>query len=80
MLSNRRLAPLFLRAPLTTKGWAKFNAVHIRRDPLDFIEWWTAMCASESHTTKAFDDQVGWGLEMDPDTLVLTLGRAMGPT
>ena len=72
-MSSPRVQPMFHRKPLTTRSWAKFNAVHIRRDMRDFVEWFAATSTTESHTTKAFDDVVGWGLETDPETLILTI-------
>lgn len=72
MMSNPRLAPMFMRPLVTTKGWAKFNSVHIRRDYPDFVQWFAATAAGEAHSTKVYDDVVGWGLETDPDTLILT--------
>ncbi|MEA2140738.1 MAG: hypothetical protein QOC91_837 [Solirubrobacteraceae bacterium] len=71
---------LFLRAPITTRGWAKFNAVHWRRDFRDFVQWFATMAANEAHSTKGFDDVVEWGLQTDPDTLILTaLADAAAP-
>jgi len=61
------------RKPISTRSWAKFNAVHFRRDFRDFVEWFAAMSTAEAHSTKGFDDVVGWGLETDPDTLALTV-------
>jgi pimeloyl-ACP methyl ester carboxylesterase/UDP:flavonoid glycosyltransferase YjiC (YdhE family) len=63
----------FTRRPIATRSWAKFNAVHFRRDFRDFVEWFAAMAANEAHSTKGFDDVVEWGLETDPDTLALTV-------
>ncbi|MGB7589190.1 MAG: alpha/beta fold hydrolase [Solirubrobacterales bacterium] len=63
----------FTRRPITTRSWAKFNAVHFRRDFRDFVEWFAAIATSEPHTTKGFDDVVEWGLQTDPDTLALTV-------
>jgi len=74
VMAHPRMLPLFTRKPITRpRGWAKFNAHHIRRDYRDFVEWFAGMCTNESHTTKVFDDIVGWGLETDPETLILTI-------
>jgi pimeloyl-ACP methyl ester carboxylesterase/predicted glycosyltransferase len=73
VMSHPRLQPLFMRKPLTTRGWAKFNAVHLRNDLRDFVEWFAAQATCESHNTKLFDDVVGWGLETDAETLILTI-------
>jgi len=80
IMSHPRVQPGFKRKPITTRGWAKFNAVHFRRDFRDFVEWFAAMSTDEAHSTKGFDDVVGWGLETDPDTLALTvLAAAAAP-
>jgi len=63
----------FMRRPIVTRSWAKFNAVHFRRDFRDFVEWFAGMAADEAHSTKGFDDVVEWGLETDPDTLAMTV-------
>jgi pimeloyl-ACP methyl ester carboxylesterase/predicted glycosyltransferase len=73
IMSHPRVRSSFTRRPITTRGWAKFNAVHFRRDFRDFVEWFAAMSTSEPHTTKGFDDVVEWGLQTDPDTLALTV-------
>ncbi len=64
------LAPMFLRKPLTTRGYAKVNAVHWRNDYRDFVEWFAAMATSEAHTTKGFEDVVEWGMGTDAATLI----------
>jgi pimeloyl-ACP methyl ester carboxylesterase len=65
-------AASFMRRPLTTRGFGKFNGVHWRRDFRDFVEWFAVMASNESHSTKGFDDVVEWGLQTDPETLILT--------
>src|SRR6476659_8796349 len=80
IMSHPRVQPGFKRKPITTRGWAKFNAVHFRRDFRDFVEWFAAMSTAEAHSIKGFDDVVGGGLETDPDTLALTvLAAAAAP-
>jgi pimeloyl-ACP methyl ester carboxylesterase len=64
---------MFMRRPIVTRSWAKVNAVHFRRDFRDFVEWFAGMCTNEAHSTKGFDDVVGWGLETDPETLAMTV-------
>jgi pimeloyl-ACP methyl ester carboxylesterase/predicted glycosyltransferase len=73
VMSHPWMTPLFLRKPLTTRSWAKFNAVHLRNDYRDFVEWFAATATDEAHSTKGFDDIVGWALETDPRTLILTM-------
>jgi pimeloyl-ACP methyl ester carboxylesterase/predicted glycosyltransferase len=72
IMSNPRVAPVMFKKPLTTRSWAKFNAVHMRNDYRDFVEWFAGKATSEPHSTKGFDDVVDWALETDPDTLILT--------
>ncbi len=67
------LRPLLFRKPLTTRGWAKFNAVHLRAEYRDVVDWFAGIATSEAHSTKGFDDMVGWALETDPETLILSL-------
>jgi len=72
-MSHPRGRSVFMRKPITTRGWAAFNAHHIRHDFRGFVEWFAGMCTNEAHTTKVFDDIVGWGRETDPETLILTI-------
>jgi pimeloyl-ACP methyl ester carboxylesterase/predicted glycosyltransferase len=73
VMSHPWVRSSFTRRPIATRSWAKFNAVHFRRDFRDFVEWFAGMATSEAHSTKGFDDVVEWGLETDPDTLALTV-------
>lgn len=54
------------------EGWAKHNAHYWRRDYGGFLEFFFGECFSEPHSTKAIEDCVGWGLDTDPETLILT--------
>jgi pimeloyl-ACP methyl ester carboxylesterase/predicted glycosyltransferase len=73
ILNLPQLWPIFMKRPVTTRGWAKFNGVHIRRDYRDFVEWFSAKATTQAHTTKAYEDLMGWGLETDADTLILSM-------
>ncbi len=73
LMSNPRFAPLLTRNPITTRGWAKFNAHYIHEHYREFVEWFIGMCSAEKHSTKGFEDGVEWALETDPTTIVLTL-------
>jgi pimeloyl-ACP methyl ester carboxylesterase len=53
-------------------GWAKYNSHYWRRDYRGFLEFFFGECFSEAHSTKPTDDAVAWGLETDPETLILT--------
>jgi pimeloyl-ACP methyl ester carboxylesterase len=80
LMAHPRLRPLMMRPPLINKGWAKFNAVHWRRDYRDFVEWFAARCTAQPHSTKGFDDTVEWAFETDPESLILSvLGDPAAP-
>jgi pimeloyl-ACP methyl ester carboxylesterase len=60
-------------SPLDTdEGWAKYNSHYWRRDYRGFLEFFFGECFSEAHSTKPIDDAVGWGLETDPESLILS--------
>jgi len=54
------------------EGWGKYNFHYWRQDYPDFAEFFFGQCLSELHSTKATEDCVGWALETDPETLILT--------
>ena len=56
----------------TDDGWAKMNMHYWRRDYRGFIEFFFANVFTEPHSTKQFEDAVGWGLESDAETLIAT--------
>ncbi len=56
----------------TDEGWAKYNAHYWRRDYEGFLEFFFSQCLTEPHSTKQTEDAVGWGLETDAETLLLT--------
>jgi pimeloyl-ACP methyl ester carboxylesterase len=53
------------------EGWDKYNRHYWRREYPDFLEFFFGECFSEPHSTKPIEDCVGWGLETDPETLLL---------
>jgi pimeloyl-ACP methyl ester carboxylesterase/predicted glycosyltransferase len=60
------------------EGWAKYNRHHWREDYRDFLEFFFSQVFTEPHSTKQFEDCVGWGLETTGETLALTyLGRVL---
>ena len=73
LLSHPRMRTFFLRQPLSTRGWLKFNAQHLRADYDDFVDWFVGLCLSEPHSTKQIEDMTDWAHETDPDTLIRTL-------
>jgi pimeloyl-ACP methyl ester carboxylesterase len=71
-IPGRAPANSFMDEPDSDEGWAKYNAHSWRRDYRGFLEFFFSQCFSEAHSTKPTDDSVGWGLETDPETLILT--------
>ena len=61
------------------EGWAKYNRHYWRRDYRDFLEFFFGEVLCEPHSTKQIEDCVTWGLDTDPETLILTMdGGASG--
>jgi pimeloyl-ACP methyl ester carboxylesterase/predicted glycosyltransferase len=56
----------------TTIGWAKHNRYHWLRDYEDWIRFFVSRIFTEPHSTKQFEDGVGWGLETDGRTILHT--------
>lgn len=56
----------------TEAGWAKYNSHYWRRDYPGFLDFFFAECFSEPHSTKPTEDAVTWGLETDPESLIIT--------
>jgi pimeloyl-ACP methyl ester carboxylesterase len=56
----------------TEEGWAKYNRHYWLHDYAGFLEFFFAQCFCEPHSTKQIEDCVGWGLDTDPETLILT--------
>ena len=55
----------------TTEGWAKYNRYHwLEGGYPDFVEFFFGQFFVEPHSTKQIEDFVGWGLEIDPATMV----------
>jgi pimeloyl-ACP methyl ester carboxylesterase/predicted glycosyltransferase len=60
-------------APLDTdEGWAKENRHYWLRDWGGYTEFFFGECFSEPHSTKQIEDAVGWSLETDPETMLLS--------
>jgi len=74
IMRNPRMARMFWLKPFTTRGFvAKFNGHHIRNDFEEFVTWFMDRASSEAHSTKVFEDGVGWGLETDPESLIKSM-------
>jgi pimeloyl-ACP methyl ester carboxylesterase/predicted glycosyltransferase len=64
----------------TDEGWAKFNKHYWLRDYVGFVEFFMSRMFTEPHSTKPIEDTVGWALETDAETLILTvLGGSLEP-
>ena len=57
----------------THEGWAKFNRRYWSRDFVGFVEFFMSKMFTEPHSTKPFEDTVGWALETDAETLIATV-------
>ncbi len=57
----------------STEGWTKFNRHYWKRNYRDFLEFFFSKLFTEPHSTKQFEDSVGWGLETTPEVLTLTV-------
>jgi pimeloyl-ACP methyl ester carboxylesterase/predicted glycosyltransferase len=57
----------------TTKGWAKFNQHFWRAHYPEFARFFVEQAFNELHSSKPIEDAVGWALETDPETLILTV-------
>jgi pimeloyl-ACP methyl ester carboxylesterase len=53
-------------------GWEKYNAHHWKADYRDFVEFFVGRMFTEPHSTKQYEDAVGWALDTDPATLIAT--------
>ncbi|HSD02875.1 MAG TPA: alpha/beta hydrolase, partial [Gaiellales bacterium] len=56
----------------TDEGWAKENRHYWLRDWRGYAEFFFGECFSEPHSTKQVEDAVGWALETNPETLLLS--------
>ncbi len=62
----------FDEVPETDVGWARYNRLAWLRDYPGFLEFFFGRCFTEPHSTKQIEDGIGWGSEIDADTLILT--------
>ena len=53
-------------------GWSKYNRNYWRENFQDFAEFFFSEALPEPHSTKPFEDAVGWALETTPETLAAT--------
>src|SRR6188472_390058 len=56
----------------TDEGWAKENRHYWLRDWRGYVEFFISKMFTEPHSTKQIEDCVGWGLETDAETLLVS--------
>jgi predicted glycosyltransferase len=72
--SPRARAPeTFTESKETYTGWEKFNQHYWLEHHEEFLEFFFRQIFSEPHSTKQIEDGVRWGLDTDPQTLILTI-------
>ncbi len=54
------------------QGWEKANQHYWLADYRGWVEFFMSQAFTEPHSTKQWEDGVGWGLETDAETLLLT--------
>ncbi len=73
LMRSRLFTRYFMRPEPVLHWWGHFNAAYWQRDHAAFAEWFVSRCLPEPHSTKAIEDGVGWALESDPLTLILSM-------
>jgi pimeloyl-ACP methyl ester carboxylesterase len=56
----------------TDEGWAKENRHYWLREWRGYVEFFISKMFTEPHSTKQIEDCVGWGLETDAETLLVS--------
>jgi pimeloyl-ACP methyl ester carboxylesterase len=57
----------------STEGWAKYNRYYwMEGGYADFLDFFFGRFFPEPHSTKQIEDFIGWGLEIEPATLIAT--------
>jgi pimeloyl-ACP methyl ester carboxylesterase/predicted glycosyltransferase len=62
------------------EGWEKANRHYWLADYRGWVEFFMSQVFTEPHSTKQWEDGVGWGLESDARTLVHTTAAMAAPT
>jgi pimeloyl-ACP methyl ester carboxylesterase/predicted glycosyltransferase len=62
------------------EGWEKANMHYWRADYRGWVEFFFSGVFPDPHSTKQWEDAVGWGLETDADTLLPTVAGIVAPT
>lgn len=74
------LPPDFEAARATHDGWEKANREYWLADYRGWVEFFMSQVFTEPHSTKQWEDGVGWGMETDAPTLLLTTEGVNAPT
>ena len=61
------------------EGWEKANRHYWLRDYRGWVEFFLSEACSDPHSTKQWEDAVGWGLETEAQTLLHTIPGKAGP-
>ena len=62
------------------EGWDKANRHYWLADYRGWVEFFMSRVFSDPHSTKQWEDGVGWGLETDAETLLPTVPGIAAPT
>ena len=62
------------------EGWEKANRHYWLADYQGWVEFFMSRVFSDPHSTKQWEDGVGWGLETDAETLLPTVPGIAAPT
>ncbi len=74
-LPDRESIPDQMFEPVSNpEGWDKYNLGHWRADWPDFVDFFFDQCTSDPHSTKLFDDMVGWALETTGEIIAMESG------
>ncbi|HEY2191580.1 MAG TPA: alpha/beta fold hydrolase [Actinomycetospora sp.] len=74
-----RLPADFDQPKASYEGSEKFNRHYISGDYRGFVEFFMSGVFTEPHSSKQWEDGVGWGLETDAETLLLTAPAVDAP-
>jgi pimeloyl-ACP methyl ester carboxylesterase/predicted glycosyltransferase len=56
--------------PAGLEGWAKWNRRYLLRDWPGFVAFFFGEVFTEPHSTKQIEDAIGWGLDLDAQTII----------
>ena len=68
--SRSRIPERFGEVVDNPQGWEKYNAHYWRTNYRDFAEFFFSECFSELHSTKQWEDCVGWAMATDAEILL----------